>query len=173
MVMEYKLTNEEFDGIYLGIIFKKMRWILIGTIIMFLIGIAILIVSLTVFDMLAASIVFLAGSLFIAGYIIFIYLSTRRKLNRTFVDLSNDSDELEYSFTLEGNKIVIVNKSQQKNVSSSIDKVGQILEYKNYYLIMFTDNTNMMLPKAPESDNYVAIFNSYLNKEDVKDKQDK
>ena len=144
--MRYSFSKKSFVDSYLSFIISKLKTTIIITPIILLVGTAFIILNFTVYNkLLAIGIILCAISILLIGYMIIRYFVTKATIGNTFDTLTND-DEVKYELYLDGDNIKIINESLNRDVSTPIKSVIMIMVMKNQYILMFEDNTSIVVP---------------------------
>lgn len=159
--MRYSFSKKSFVDSYLSFIISKLKTTIIITPIILLVGTALIILNFTVYNqLLAIGIILCAISILLIGYMIIRYFVTKATIGNTFDTLTND-DEVKYELYLEGDNIKIINESLNRDVSTPIKSVIMIMVMKNQYILMFEDNTSIVVPNSEESLKYLEELKKY------------
>ena len=159
--MRYSFSKKSFVDSYLSFIISKLKTTIIITPIILLVGIAFIILNFTVYNqLLAIGIVLCVISILLIGYMIIRYFVTKATIGNTFDTLTND-DEVKYELYLDGDNIKIINESLNRDVSTPIKSVIMIMVMKNQYILMFEDNTSIVVPNSEESLKYLEELKKY------------
>lgn len=159
--MRYSFSKKSFVDSYLSFIISKLKTTIIITPIVLLVGIAFIILNFTVYNqLLAIGIILCAISILLIGYMIVRYFITKKTIGNTFDTLTND-DEVKYELYLDGDNIKIINESLNRDVSTPIKSVIMIMIMKNQYILMFEDNTSIVVPNSEESLKYLEELKKY------------
>lgn len=159
--MRYSFSKKSFVNSYLSFIISKLKTTIIITPIILLVGIAFIILNFTVYNqLLAIGIILCVISILLIGYMVVRYFITKKTIGNTFDTLTND-DEVKYELYLEGDNIKIINESLNRDVSTPIKSVIMIMVMKNQYILMFEDNTSIVVPNSEESLKYLEELKKY------------
>ena len=159
--MRYSFSKKSFVDSYLSFIISKLKTTIIITPIILLVGIAFIILNFTVYNqLLAIGIILCSISILLIGYMIIRYFVTKATIGNTFDTLTND-DEVKYELYLDGDNIKIINESLNRDVSTPIKSVIMIMVMKNQYILMFEDNTSIVVPNSEESLKYLEELKKY------------
>ncbi len=163
--MKYTIDLKQFLHVYFSLIFRRIKWFVFVTPIFLVAGITLLILNFTInVDFLLISIVMLIGGGFLTAYLTFLLLRTRSKLVKLFYQFSNGKESYEYQFYVD-NKLVHAKNFNIDLVSDvAIETVGEIHEFKDYYLVVFLDNTNTIVPNNEEAQPHIEKIKECLEK---------
>lgn len=159
--MRYSFSKKSFVDSYLSFIISKLKTTIIITPIILLVGTALIILNFIVYNkLLAIGIILCVISILLIGYMIIRYFVTKATIGNTFDTLTND-DEVKYELYLERDNIKIINESLNRDVSTPIKSVIMIMVMKNQYILMFEDNTSIVVPNSEESLKYLEELKKY------------
>ena len=161
--MKYSINLKQFLNVYFSIIFRRIKWFIIIAPIFLILGIVFLILNFTInVDFLLIAIVMMIGGTFILSYLAFLLLRTKSKFVKLFYQFSNNQESYEYQFSVDNKFVHAKNFNINMESNVPLDQVGEIHEFKQYYLVVFRDNTNTIVPNNERAKEYIDKIREHI-----------